>query len=159
MLFDFIKSVIDDLIAKRIVIAGTRGDNASVNGAIAKKFTTAYPWILPLPCASHTLQLCVVRLFEKYLLAYLLIALTQTNSHSDYEVAAAARSSSDEFKEQKVLNLTKPQKTRWSSYYKAFLSLLKVQTAVELALRGEEGEEPHPLLGQLDVEFWLNLKN
>ena len=64
-----IKEVIDTLLIKRVVISGLVADNASVNGVISDQLQAEYPWILPLPCGAHTLQLCVVRFLDEDVVA------------------------------------------------------------------------------------------
>ena len=59
VLFGFLEEVTNRLIEKKVVVAGIVADNAAVNGDVAKHFKAKFPRILPIPCASHTLQLCM----------------------------------------------------------------------------------------------------
>ena len=65
VLFAQIKPVLDRLITAKVTVAAIVADNASVNGAIGRLIVSEYNWILTLPCAADTLQLCVLRLFDQ----------------------------------------------------------------------------------------------
>lgn len=156
VLFPFIESVVDELIDDKIEIGGIVADNASVNGKIARMMQSKYPWILTLPCASHTLQLCIVRLFEQDSVAYELKDIVR-------QIVKAIGNSNIRLNEflrvqgEAAVHLTKPQKTRWSSYHRACKAVLKLKPFVELALRRNTVDDDHPILSQLSVTFWNNL--
>lgn len=59
----------------------------------------------------------------------------------------------------KCLNLVKPQRTRWSSYFLAFQSTLKLRGSVELALKGSDTVDDHAVLAKLTPKFWLDLQD
>lgn len=157
-LYPFIESVIDDLINEKIEIGSIVADNASVNGKIAKKLRVKYPWILRLPCASHTLQLCIVRLFEQDSVADELKLIVRTVvkaiTNSNIRLNEFIRVQGDE-----VHLLSKPQKTRWSSYHRASKSVLELRPFVELALRRNAADGDHPVLSSLTTQFWNQLND
>lgn len=155
-LFAFIEPVIDELIEKKIEVSAIVADNASVNGKIARLVRKKYPWILTLPCAAHTLQLCIVRLFEQDSLAEeikcVVREIVKAISHSNVRLTEFLRVQGDD-----PVNLAKPQKTRWSSYQLACALVLKLRAFVELALRKMAKLPEHPILAKLTPSFWTNL--
>jgi Protein of unknown function (DUF 659) len=155
-LFAFIEPVLDGLIEQKIEVGGIVADNASVNGKIARLLQNKYPWILPLPCASHTLQLCIVRLFEQDSVAEgiksIVRDVVKAISNSNVRLTEFLRVQGDH-----AVHLVKPQKTRWSSYHRACSAVLRLRPFVELALRRIGTDAEHPVLARLTVSFWNNL--
>jgi hypothetical protein len=131
-------------------------DNASVNGKIAQLMQEPYPWILHLPCASHTLQLCIVRLFEQDSTAESIKSVVRdvvrAISHSNVRLTEFLRVQGDQ-----PVHLVKPQKTRWSSYYLACAAVLKLRPFVELALRKLADDNEHAVMSKLTVTFWSKI--
>lgn len=157
-LFPFIESVIDDLISKKVEIGGIVADNASVNGKIARLIREQYPWILRLPCASHTLQLCIIRFFEQDSVAdgvkVIVRQIVKAISNSNIRLNEFLRVQGNG-----ALHLAKPQKTRWGSYHRSCKSVSKLQPYVDLALRKNEVDGDHPILSQMTVNFWTQLND
>jgi len=157
-LFAFIEPVLDDLIRQKIQVGGIVADNASVNGKIARLIQFKYPWILPLPCASHTLQLCIVRLFEQDAVAEGIKAtvrdVVKAISNSNVRLTEFLRVQGD-----RAVHLVKPQKTRWSSYHRACATVLLQRPFVELALRRMGQDAEHPVLAKLTASFWNDLSD
>lgn len=148
-----LKTVMNNLISKGVVVAGIVADNASVNGAISSQLKAQYPWLLPLPCAAHTLQLCVVRFLDEDSVAETL----KTYTTEIYVAIKKSQPNLAEFRRvqgEKALNLKKPQRTRWSSSFIAFQRLLRVQGAVMFTLT----EAKHCLVDKLNSAFWADLK-
>ena len=153
ILFAFLKLIIDEMIEARIVIAAAVADNASVNGVIGRLIVDDYPWILPLPCAAHALQLCVLRFFKNDSLADSLRSITRRiHAAITYSAVLLGKFRSMQAEEGEVHHLHKPQKTRWNSFWQAFFSLLRVQRIVRFVLVGHELER---LIGDT---FWSHLK-
>lgn len=156
-LFAFIAPVIDDLIQKKIEVGGIVSDNASVNGKINKLISERYPWILTIPCASHTLQLCIVRLFERDAIAEGVKSVVRDAvkavTHSNVRLCEFLRVQGDD-----ATYLVKPQKTRWNSYHRACSSVLKHRFPVQLALGRLGKDAEHPVLARMTPVFWDHLE-
>jgi hypothetical protein len=155
-LFPFIDTVISELIDNKIEIGGIVADNASVNGKIARMIRKKYPWILRLPCASHTLQLCIIRFFDQDAVAdnikLIVRQVVKAISGSHVRLNEFLRVQGAD-----AVHLKKPQKTRWSSYHRACKSLSNLKPYVELALRRNATDGDHPILQQLTADFWDQL--
>jgi Protein of unknown function (DUF 659)/hAT family C-terminal dimerisation region len=152
VLFGMLKPVLINLITEGVVVSSMVADNASVNGAIFDLAAEEFPFLIAIPCAAHTLQLCVARLFNDDSLADNLRAVTyRVHRRITYSQPRLARFRASQSKP--IHNLHKPQKTRWSSFYQAFTSLLRTRAAVMNVLDND------PLKLKLTEEFWSDLKS
>lgn len=50
---------LQSLIEAKVTVAAIVTDNESVNGALYRELRTSLPFLLHIPCAAHTIQLCV----------------------------------------------------------------------------------------------------
>jgi hypothetical protein len=153
VLFGMLSAVIKQLIENKVVVGAVVADNAAVNGAVARSMKVTYPWILPLPCAAHALQLCIVRLFDQDSFAESFKDIAK----NIYSTIANSYPMLAEFRRVQgadVVNLHRPQKTRWNSYFQAFNSILRTRSAVVFVL----GQFNHPLVYKLDSAFWSGLQ-
>lgn len=157
VIFDFLKFQLDSLIDKGVVVAAVVADNASVNGSVAKLLQESYPWMLPLPCASHTLQLCILRVFDE--------DIVSENLRSTCKKVFSAIANSGpllalflRFQSGIPKRLHKPQRTRWSSFYLCFKSVASCENAVKCTLASELASPAARELGrQLNDQFWQQL--
>lgn len=158
VLSELVINCVNELIEEKVVVASVVADNASVCGKMGRLISAEFPWIVPLPCASHTLQLCVVQMFDNCALAESLKSITKAVHFAIYKSSVRLA----EFRRiqgQNVHNLSKPQRTRWNSYYRAFLSLLRARDWLRIALATPPGTRTrHPILDKLDETFWTNLQ-
>jgi hypothetical protein len=151
VLYSQLKPVIEQFIEDGIVVSCVIADNASVNRKMFRFIVEDFPFVIPIPCAAHTLQLCVVRLFHEDSRAESLRDVTRQVFKAIYNsqpLLARFRNS----QEKPIHNLTKPQKTRWSSYFLAFSTLIKLRSAVMNVL------DRHTLKDKLTDSFWTILQ-
>jgi hypothetical protein len=158
VIFAFLQREIDSLIEKGVTVAALVADNASVNGAVNRLIEQNYRWMLPLPCASHTLQLCILRMFDEDMVAERLRAtckrIYSTIANSGPLLAEFLRVQSG-----KPKHLHKPQRTRWSSFRLSFESILHCENAVTFVLASSLATPAARQLGsELDQAFWDQLK-
>ena len=141
-----------------IIIGAINADNASVNKATHNILRDRFPAILYLPCAAHALQLCIRRVFatnpraldarktSKQLITHILRSKamrTELRLAQEREVTAGRR--------ERVVGVIRPNKTRWSSDYKAFDRLIDLKATIIWVLN-TTGSSFH-----LTEAYWSNV--
>lgn len=135
---------LNSLAAVGIIVSAVTGDNEAVNKAAFKILHEKFPALVYVPCAAHTLQLCVRRAFRTDSVAAEVRATTnrivnhicrskalrtRVRNMQEREVETGERKS--------VLTLIRPNATRWSSDYHAFARVLSLQKIIVYVLADE----------------------
>lgn len=144
-----LESTIRDLTAQGIVISAANADNASVNKAAFKELRKMFPSIAFLPCGAHVLQLCVQRAFKTNSRAMAvrkaskgLVSHILKNKHLRLELVNAQKREVATGRRKHVVQLVRPNLTRWSSDYFACQRLVALEHIIIYLLTQDPFELP-----------------
>ena len=59
-----ISAHITSIINNSIVVVAMVSDNEAVNGALYRRLRLDFPFLIHVPCAAHTIQLCVRKVMD-----------------------------------------------------------------------------------------------
>lgn len=125
--------ILKELHEEKVEFAGFIGDNEAVNGALHRKLLVQYPFLVRVPCAAHTIQLVV----KDILLCKRWAAVkTQVdNVLKTFSSSKEARNqliSLQEASGRRVVNLIKPNETRWNSFLYASVRLSTLRQFMDI---------------------------
>lgn len=129
---------LNTLISEGIIVSAVIGDNESVNKSTFGILKHQYPSLVYVPCASHTLQLCIRRAFRSNPTAAAVRSTTKrivnqiTRSKQLRTKLRTIQESAVESGTRKhVLILIRPNATRWSSDYHAFERMASLKAVIQ----------------------------
>jgi hypothetical protein len=128
-----VAAALDALIKKSVRITAIVTDNEQVNTALFNRLRPTFPFLLHIPCAAHTIQLCVkkaMRLQGVFEVVDALIALLMTYKASKKLRVGLTQQQAILRKGQPVLYLVKANDTRWNSLLLAAQRVLKLLNCI-----------------------------
>lgn len=129
-----------------VLVSALVADNESVNGALHRRLLQHFPFLIRVPCAAHTLQLCVNKILDASTevkaamqQATTVIHLFSTNKSMRLALKSAQPTG-------KAKQLIRPVPTRWSSALAALTRMIELRTYIDLVAVQE-------------ASFWATLVN
>jgi hypothetical protein len=135
-----VRDSIQSLISNSVVVVALTTDNEAVNGALYRLLLKDFPFLVHIPCAAHTIQLCVKLIIDLPLInttirgmAAIFSAFEKSKEYrlKLINIQKAGSPGKD------ALNLQKPNDTRWSSVLKAAKRLVLLKDYVQFVLPQE----------------------
>ena len=132
-----LEPVIAELVQGGVRVAGFVADNEAVNGAAFRLLEPAFPFLIRVPCAAHTLQLVVKQLMaasrwtelrEDVQQIFQAFFASQGGKHRRQQLQAFQVAKGDAA----VLELVKPNTTRWNSEMYACERLVQLGDFIQL---------------------------
>jgi len=135
--YPYVRDSIQSLISSGVVVVAVTTDNEAVNGSLYRLLHEDFPFLVHIPCAAHTIQLCVKLIID--------IPLINTTIRG----MAAIFSAFEKSKEYRLslinvqlarcpgknaLSLQKPNDTRWSSVLKAARRLVELKDYIQFVI-------------------------
>jgi hypothetical protein len=154
------------IITAGIVVAAIVTDNEAVNGAMFRLLEDEFPFLLHIPCAAHTLQLCVKKALKLSPVAPCvngLRALLLAFKHNK-ELRSLLKDQQGVMRRGKQpLQLITIVPTRWNSVYAAAERVIELQECLRpcipsiIAQLAREKRRDYSELTYSDVSFWQPL--
>lgn len=138
--YTILAPIIKDLIDHRVTIVGLVADNEAVNGALFKLLQKEYSFLIQIPCAAHTIQLCVKKMLELPAMKVVIDGMSTILNIFERKkelrlqlknVQIASKTTS----KAKVYSLVKPCDTRWSSSLRAAQRMLSLRDSINTVIR------------------------
>jgi hypothetical protein len=156
-----ISSNLSSIISKGVLVVAIVSDNESVNGALYRRLRSEYSFLIHVPCAAHTIQLCVRKVMEIPTVKRVVTALL--------ELLAAFRASKDlrvNLKEQQALSrrgrlplqLVTVCDTRWNSTLFAAERVLELESCIRPHITDIVRVVQNDDIHYCDALFWDPLK-
>ena len=124
---------IESLIAKGVRVIALVTDNESVNTALFKRLKVDLPWLLHIPCAAHTIQLCVNKVMQLPLISEVIEGLLAmlTTFRRNKELRIGLKSQQGLLRiGQPALQLINVVPTRWNSVLFAAERILLLENCI-----------------------------
>lgn len=132
-LFEFVKTEMDDLLGIGARVTSFAADNESTMNLLVSKLQEEYPWLVHLPCAAHTIQLCVEKILESPGIEDVYHEAMELISHYDHVEGRTAVSRVQQSVPNMPLNpIIKPHEVRWNDKFIALERLLSLDTVIKL---------------------------
>jgi hypothetical protein len=130
---------VNSIVSEGVVVLGISSDNEGVNYALFELLSKQFPFLIHVPCAAHTIQLCV-----KYALAHTLVADVLKGMDAllyAFDSSKRLRHALAELQTtlrpfQTPLKLMPYNSTRWSSRLRAAERILKLKNCI-IAMKDE----------------------
>jgi hypothetical protein len=163
-----IANALRKLIAQGILVAGLVTDNEQVNVALFRKLANDFPFLIHIPCAAHTIQLCVKKAMKlpgiEDAIGTLLAMITAWKHSKDVRVLLSQQQALLH-RGDKELKLIKVVVTRWNSIYYAGQRVLLLEDclrpcipAILTQLRKEKNKARYATYTFDDQSFWHPLR-
>jgi hypothetical protein len=151
-LFEHIQPVVADLIGNNVKVVAFAVDNASVMVSFVGLIQQAFPFIIHVPCAAHTLQLIVKSMLDVPAVKQLVdVAIELINKFHKKKIYRLKLKHMQKAMNEKQKVVIKPNKTRWNSMYYAFKRLLSIQQVINTLLISMKENDG------IDEMFWKKL--
>ena len=160
---DGLRSIIKSLIS----VVGIVMDNEAVNGAIYRRLLVDFPFLIHIPCAAHTLQLCVRKAIQLDPISpcvKALLALLLAFKHSKDLRIMLKDQQAVMRKGQHCLQLITVVPTRWNSILFAAARVLLLKNcllacvpSIMAHLSKEKKKDQYALYTFSEVSFWYPL--
>jgi hypothetical protein len=137
-----LKPVIKDMIDNKIYIVSIIADNEAVNDALFKLISEDYHFFIKVPCAAHTIQLCVKHVLELPIvrevvggMATILHAFEKSKANRIKLKNLQLLLSNGNHRRCKVYSIIKPCDTRWSSTLRSAERLILLRESINTIVR------------------------
>jgi hypothetical protein len=150
-----IKKAIESVIGCGVPVVAMVTDNEAVNGSLYRLLLPDFPFLVHVPCAAHTIQLCVNKMLElpevRSIMSEMRRLLRFFKKHKSArnqlkQIQSTLRAG------MAVLALIKPNDTRWSSTMRAGERLIKLKQCIGAVISTEEHRHV------LSSSFWDHLE-
>ena len=152
---------ISKIMSERVLVVGLVIDNEAVNGAVYRRLRVDFPQLIHIPCAAHTIQLCVRKVMElpvvKHIVSALLDLLSAFRGSKDLRVRLKAQ--------QGLLRLGRPPlqlvsvcDTRWNSSLFAAERVLELEQCIRPFISDINTAVHNENYTYCDTSFWYPLK-
>ena len=157
-----ISTHITKIVSEKVRVVGLVIDNEAVNGALYRRLRVEFPQLIHIPCAAHTIQLCVRKVMGLPLVDDIVNALL--------ELLAAFKSSKDlrvRLKAQQgLLRLGRPPlqlisvcDTRWNATLFAAERVLELENCIRPFISDIMAVVKNDDYSYCDSTFWYPLKS
>ena len=129
-----VASALSSLIDHGVLVLAIVTDNESVNYTLFGLLSNTFPFLIHVPCAAHTVQLCVKKILCLAVMKTVVFALHGLLSayERSKEIRLFMKQLQRELRQGKaVLQLLKPCDTRWSSMLISATRLLLLRDCIE----------------------------
>ena len=160
---DSLRSIIKSMIS----VVGIVMDNEAVNGAIYRRLLVDFPFLIHIPCAAHTLQLCVRKAMKLDPISpcvKALLALLLAFKHSKDLRIMLKDQQGVMRRGQSCLQLITVVPTRWNSILFAATRVLLLKDcllacvpSIKAQLAKEKKKDQYALYTYSEVSFWYPL--
>ena len=145
------------LIDKGVRVVAIVTDNEAVNGAVYRRLRTDFPFLIHLPCAAHTIQLCVRKVMELPTVRTVVSALTALLAafKASKELRVRLKAQQALLRRTGPLQLIATCDTRWNSTLTAAERVLELEHCIrpfiaDIIAQGSADEG----ITYCDAQFW-----
>jgi hypothetical protein len=143
-----LKPILDSLINNKVKVVALVMDNEAVNWSMFRQLKRDMPFLVPVPCASHTIQLCVNKILDLLTVRDVRDGMRaifkQFEAKDKRQMLTKIQEASPHTRS---LRLIRPCDTRWSSSLYAGRRLLALRKAIDM------------VLPDIELQFWSNLQS
>jgi Protein of unknown function (DUF 659)/hAT family C-terminal dimerisation region len=145
------ESALQSLMRAGVRVVALATDNEAVNGKLHRLLQPKFPFLIHVPCAAHTIQLCVRKILTLPAAAEVWESVTKIIAHfsASKDARLLLKSLQSNLRPGHVpLVLLKPNDTRWSSQLRAAQRIQLLQSSINAAMQGPDA---------MDAIFWTSL--
>lgn len=133
-----IAEAIRSIISNAVIVVALATDNEAVNGSVYRMLTADFPFLVHVPCAAHTIQLCVKLILDLDIISTTIRGMAAIFSAFEKRKEYRLQLINLQKRSTHPLHLQKPNDTRWSSTFRAAKRLLELKDYIHMVMPQEQ---------------------